>query len=76
MRQEHKRFCAPQSSVDNFAAMLASVVTCTVLHSLSLDYNYRADAEKVALCYAWVDTRDGLSLIHSPVAVHESLPWA
>ena len=75
MRQEHKRFCAPQSSADNFAAMLASVVACTALRSLSLAYNYLSDAEKLALCYAWGDTRDGLSLIHSPVAVRETLPW-
>jgi hypothetical protein len=71
MRQEHKRFCLPVSSADNFAAMLASAGRFTALASLCLAYNYLADAEKLAFCYAWGETRDGLELLHSPVAVRD-----
>ena len=73
MRQEHKRFCVQVSAADTFAPMLAAAGRCSALASLSLAYNYLADAEKLALCYAWGETRDGLELLHSPVAVRDML---
>ena len=73
MRHEHKRFCVQVSAADAFAPMLAAAGRCSALASLSLAYNYLADAEKLALCYAWGETRDGLELLHSPVAVRDML---